>query len=92
MEELTPIDILKRWATDPAQPAKVIKGAITDLLRIGVEDAYAIDVLLPIVTALKADDRFEIARWAVNMQRKIELTYKKDWRKTAGITDVAPVQ
>lgn len=82
MDEMSPVEILKKWATDPSQPSKVIKGAITDLLRIGVEDEYAIDVLLPIVNNLKADDKFEIARWAVNMQRKIELTYKKDWRKS----------
>lgn len=83
MEGLTPVQVLKQWATDPSQPAKVIKGAITDLLRIGVEDEYAIDVLLPIVTSLKADDKFEIARWAVNMQRKIEMTCKKDWKAMA---------
>ena len=86
MEELTPLEVLKQWATDPTQPSKVVKGAITDLLRIGVDDEYAIDVLLPIVCALKRDDKFEIARWAVNMQRKIEMTYRKDWRKNMGAT------
>jgi len=81
MEEMTPVEILKKQATDPDYPSCVSKDAITRLLRIGVDDAYAIDVLLPIVSRLKFDNKPAVAGWAAETQIKMEQKYKKDWRK-----------
>ena len=90
-ETVTPLGILRKIASDLANPDVIRKKAIAAILREKPDDEYALDVLLPMVIEMSKSEKADITIWAIETRLKIERTYRRDWRKHSNKMSEAPV-